>query len=177
MTCTHVQYAGRWVVLTTAGASLVMTCAQCHSRAMTERIDPEQAAEQDGDQLDAGETLDDSPAEDPLDESVSPPERDTRVHWGETPLEEQLGESLEDRLRQEVPDVWDAPTTGGCESDRAGRLEEASDGSWEQDRYARDAGVAGGAAGAEEAAVHTTSLEELQAVEEREAQGLEPEYD
>lgn len=177
MRCTHVQYAGRQPVLATGGGVLVIICAQCHSRAMTERIDPEQAAEQDGDQLSAGETLDDSPAQDPLDESWSPPERDTRSHWGETPLEEQLGESLDSRLRQEVPDVGDAPPTGGRESDRTGRLEETGEGSWEQDGYARDAGIAGGAAGAEEAAVHTTSLEELQAVEEREAQGLEPEYD
>lgn len=177
MTCTHSQYAGRSAVLATAGGALAILCAQCHSRQMTERIDPEQVAEQDGDQLSAGETLDDSAAQDPLDESYSPPERDTRSHWGETPLEEQLGESLDARLKQEVPDEWDVPVAGGRESDRTGRLEESSDGSWEQDNYARDAGVAGGAAGAEEAAMHTTSLEELRAVEEREAQGLEPTYD
>lgn len=143
---------------------------------MTERIDPEQAVEQDGDQLSAGETLDDSPAEDPLDESYSPPERDTRDHWGETALEESLGEPLDSRLAQEVPDVWDSPGAGR-ESDRAGRLEESGDGQWQQDNYARDAGIAGGAASAEEAAMHTTSLDDLRALEEREAQGLEREDD
>ncbi|PWD50443.1 hypothetical protein C8046_07075 [Serinibacter arcticus] len=143
---------------------------------MTERIDPEQAAEQDGDQLSAEETLDDAPVEDPLDESYSPPERDTRDHWGETALEELQGEPLDRRLAQEVPDVWDGPGDGR-ESDRAGRLEESSDGQWQQDNFARDAGVAGGAASAEEAAMHTMSLDELRAIEEREAQGLEPETD
>ncbi|GMA32266.1 DUF5709 domain-containing protein [Litorihabitans aurantiacus] len=143
---------------------------------MTEHLDPEQVAEPDGDQLSAGDTLDDAPVADPLDESYSPPDRDSRSHWGETALEEQTAQPLADRLAQEEPDLWDAPEAGR-ESDRAGRLEESGDAGRAQDAWARDAGVAGGAAGAEEAAVHTTSLEELQAVEDRESRGLEPEYD
>lgn len=139
----------------------------------TERIDPEQAAELDGDQLPASDTLDDAPVDDVLDEGYSPLERDTRSHWGETALEECLGESLDQRVAQEVPDDWDSPGRGR-ESDRAGRIEQTGDGQWQQDSFARDVGVAGGAASAEEAAMHTMTLEELQAIEEREALGLEP---
>lgn len=47
------------------------------------------------------------------------------------------------------------------------------DGAWGQDSFARDAGVAGGAASSEEAAMHTTSLEELERVEAREREGLD----
>ena len=140
---------------------------------MTAHIDPEQAAEVDGDQLSAGDTLDYNPVEEVHDEGYSPQSRDTRDHWGETALEEILGEPLDARLAQEVPDVWDVPGRGR-ESDRSGRLEDSADGPWQQDRFARDVGVAGGAASAEEAAMHTTTLEELREIEEREALGLEP---
>ncbi|HCX86111.1 MAG TPA: hypothetical protein DHV14_13450 [Micrococcales bacterium] len=143
---------------------------------MTERTDPEQAAELDGDQLDAADTLEQVAVEDVLDEGYSPQERDTRSHWGETPLEESLGEPLDSRLAQEVPDTWDhAPR--GRENDRAGRLEAVAEGTWGQDSYARDAGLAGGAASAEEAAVHTVSLDDLERIETAEADGEDPVYD
>lgn len=142
---------------------------------MTEKIDPEQGVEQDGDQLDAKDTLDSTAVEDQLDEGYSPPERDTRVHWGETPLEEALGEPLDSRLAQERPDDWSPDR--GREADRSGRIEQVADGTTGQDGFARDVGVAGGAASAEEAAMHTTTLEELQRVEQAEADGLEPEFD
>lgn len=143
---------------------------------MTERMDPEQFVEQDGDQLDAADTLEQVAVEDVLDEGYSPNERDNRSHWGETALEESLGEPLDARLAQEVPDTWDSAPRGR-ESDRAGRIEDVSEGTWAQDGYARDAGVAGGAASAEEAAMHTMTLEELQRVEAEEADGLDPNYE
>lgn len=143
---------------------------------MTERIDPEQSVEQDGDQLDAADTLDQVAVEDVLDEGYSPNERDTRDHWGETAEEARQREPLDGRLAQEQPDTWPA-TPRGREQDRAGRLEAVAEGTWEQDGYVRDAGIAGGAATAEEAAMHTLTLEELQRIEALEAEGLEPEYD
>lgn len=140
---------------------------------MSELVDPEaQREEEDGDQLTAEDTLEQIVVDDILDEGYSPDERDTRVHWGETALEELLGEPLDVRLAQELPDVWDqAPR--GRESDRAGRIESNPDGVIGQDWYARDVGVAGGAASAEEAAMHTITLDELQETEDREAEGLE----
>ncbi|WP_420114389.1 DUF5709 domain-containing protein, partial [Pseudactinotalea sp.] len=43
---------------------------------------------------------------------------------------------------------------GERQADRAGRLEDVEDGGRDTDRIARDAGISGGAASAEEAAVH-----------------------
>ena len=41
----------------------------------------------------------------PLDEGYSPPEKwSAGQGWGNTPLEEQLGETLDQRLEQEVPE-------------------------------------------------------------------------
>ncbi len=72
------------------------------------------------------------------------------------------GESLDQRLAQERPDV-DATSSSDAESDRAGRLEAADHAS---DTYsaasidAIDVGISGGAATAEEAAVHVLPAEE-----------------
>lgn len=127
---------------------------------MSENIDPELGSEVDDDQLGAADQLEDIVTEDILDEGYSPNDRDTRVHWGETALEESMGESLEMRLAQEVPDDWsDVPRYR--EDDRSGRIEVVAEGSWQQDAYARDAGVAGGAASAEEAAMHTIDFDDL----------------
>jgi len=115
--------------------------------------------EPDSDQLPLEDTLLDRGVDDALEEGYSPPERPRTNRWGETPLEESLGESHDRRLAQEEPEVWEkeyAPPRGS-EPDRAGRLEAADDGapgSGGQDVLASDVGVAGGGAGAEEAAVH-----------------------
>lgn len=130
---------------------------------MSENYDPELVAEGDGDQLDAADLLSDSPTEDLLDEGYSPPERDTRNHWGETEWEERVGESLDQRLAEEEPDVWEVPS--GREEDRSGRIEPVTEGVYAQDGYAFDAGIAGGAASAEEAALHTMDEDELTAFE------------
>lgn len=132
---------------------------------MSERIDPELGSEVDDDQLDASDTLEDIVTEDVLDEGYSPNERDTRVHWGETALEEAMGESLDLRLSQEEPDDWDR-VPRYREDDRSGRIEAVAEGTWQQDGYARDVGVSGGAASAEEAAMHTVDLDDLELEEE-----------
>lgn len=114
---------------------------------------------------------------DPFDEGASPPERPLAVeHEGTTAQEQNEGESLDDRLREEVPDpalgrnlggegdgIGDALDSDGEPLDdevgdgRAGRLVAPDEGAHEdaeKDLLASDVGIDGAAASAEEAAVH-----------------------
>ncbi|OIK29606.1 DUF5709 domain-containing protein [Streptomyces malaysiense] len=102
-----------------------------------------------------------------LDEGYSPPERPLGVtRYGTTAAEQRAGESLQQRLRQEVPDPDDGPAGDGigdlpggegepldpeAGDSRAGRLSARDPGAG---ILAEDVGIDGGAAGAEEAAVH-----------------------
>jgi hypothetical protein len=98
-------------------------------------------------QLDSGETLTEG---DPLDAGYSPPDRPYAAEGtGVTPAEQREGESLDERLRREEPET--ERIEDGVETDRTGRLVADSDG---EDGDARDVGADGGAASAEEAAVH-----------------------
>lgn len=127
------------------------------------------AAEPDGDQLPLEDTLEGRGVDDRLDEGYSPPDRPRTNRWGETPLEEVLGESLDRRLAQEEPEPWDPQhrAPAGSEEDRAGRLaideDEDSDptGVGSQRLMADDVGIAGGAASAEEAAMHLVPEDEI----------------
>ena len=110
--------------------------------------------------------------EDVLDEGYSPPERPLGLdEWGTTPREEHDGESLDHLLAREVPEREDPPGDGlGDTSDtdrellddevgdaRSGRLVASDDGDlsdFDEELFAEDAGIDGGAASAEEAAVH-----------------------
>jgi hypothetical protein len=131
-------------------------------------------------QLSAADTLVDRGLDDALDEGYSPPERPRGLDaFGTTAAEQQQGETLKQRLRQEEPDPTadpDAPLSRNdldddealSESDeffdddevgdqRAGRLRAPDEGIFEdneQDEIAEDTGIDGGAASAEEAAVH-----------------------
>jgi hypothetical protein len=114
----------------------------------------------------------DARGSDPLDEGWSPAERPWAVDdWGTTGDEEERGESLDGRLARELPEPRDADGDGlGDASDtdgelldeevgdaRAGRLAEDDDGTGadtEAELTAWDRGIDGGAASAEEAAVH-----------------------
>ena len=122
--------------------------------------DPEVVAEGDTDQLDTGDTLLDRGTDNILDEGIVTAEKPTS-HRLETELEQYEGESLDERLEQEEPEVWqtaDGPDAGAREADRAGRLAAAdaedSTGLPAADVFATDVGIDGGAASAEEAAVH-----------------------
>jgi len=120
-----------------------------------------------GDQLQPQDTLDDRGVDDVLDEGISPPEelRGSKAK-GVTPAEAVEGETIEDRIRQEEPEVWedaesesdaeilDGPVGGEVGEERAGRLM-ATDEDVEQDLVAEDEGIDGAGASAEEAAVHT----------------------
>ena len=118
-----------------------------------------------GDQLQPEDTLDDRGVDDILDEGISPPEHYRGVTAkGVTAREQREGETLEERMRQEEPEVWaeveqeadadilDGPVGGEVGQDRTGRLmAQAAD----DDRFAEDEGIDGAGASAEEAAVHT----------------------
>ena len=116
--------------------------------------------------------VDDRGLSEPLEEGYSPPEKWSAAQgYGNTPLEEQTGESLDQRLRQEEPepDPYDAAAqasedvSGEVGEDRAGRLVAEDEGTHEdieKDLVAEDVGIDGAAASAEEAAVHVIPEEE-----------------
>jgi hypothetical protein len=132
------------------------------------------------DQLQPEDTLDDRGVGDILDEGISPPEK---IRGSDaksvTPAGEMEGESIDDRLPQEEPDpqqdlVYGEPADAH-ESDeyqrdadqvgdeRSGRLVAPDEGlaeDAERAAVADDVGIDGGAAGAEEAAMHTVDDEE-----------------
>ncbi|MFD4528251.1 DUF5709 domain-containing protein [Streptomyces sp. NPDC058470] len=114
--------------------------------------------------LDPEDTLIDR-GSDPYEEGWSPPERPLGVeHQGTTPREQREGESLDERLTEELADpALEEPGGEGEPLDsevgagRAGRLVSPDEGAHEDTEsglLARDVGVDGGAASAEEAAVH-----------------------
>lgn len=125
--------------------------------------------------LEPEDSLDDRGVEDVLDEGYSPPERPLGLdEWGTTPREEHDGETLDHLLAREVPEREDPPWDGlGDTSDtdgellddevgdaRSGRLVASDDGGpsdFDEELFAEDAGIDGGAASAEEAAVHIVS--------------------
>jgi hypothetical protein len=117
--------------------------------------------------LDASDTLDGDPGDDPLDTGILPADRwSAGEGFGTTLAEERAGESLDQLLAEEDPDPdpyaeaaepEDDPLTGDDLEPRAGRLVAEDEGSHpdtEADLVARDVGIDGGAASAEEAAVH-----------------------
>ena len=112
---------------------------------------------QDYETQDPLDSLDGNPDDDPLDRGVAPPQRwSAGMRYGTTADEQQEGESLDQHLAEEVPDT-DADEAGEETDPRAGRLVAEDEGSHparESDLVARDAGVDGGAASAEEAGMH-----------------------
>jgi Family of unknown function (DUF5709) len=117
--------------------------------------------------LDPSDTLDGDPAGDALDAGYLPADRwSAGERFGTTLTEEREGESLDQLLAEEEPDVdpyaegdlpQDAPLAADYPEPRAGRLvaeDEGAHADTEADLVARDVGIDGGAAGAEEAAVH-----------------------
>ncbi|MFD6287802.1 DUF5709 domain-containing protein [Streptomyces sp. NPDC060205] len=122
--------------------------------------------------LDASDTLDYRAGTEALDEGYSPPERPWAVeHTGVTAAEAQRGETLDERLAEEVPDIGvpegddlgDSSDTDGELLDdevgdlRAGRLLAPDEGTHEvteSDLFASDRGLDGAGASAEEAAMH-----------------------
>ena len=125
-------------------------------------VDDEDQPQSTGDSLsDSGRVAE------PLDEGYSPPEKWSPAQgYGNTPLEEQEGETLDQRLAQEVPepDPYEAAAqegenvTGEVGGERTGRLVAEDEGvaeDTEKDLVADDVGIDGAGASAEEAAIHT----------------------
>jgi hypothetical protein len=130
--------------------------------------------------LDATDTLAGAPGDDPLDRGVVVPERwSAAMRFGATAAEQEAGQSLDQLLASEEPDIgletrqdwpggdgWDENATEeevgrlGQErgqDPRAGRLMAEDEVAYpiaNADYVARDAGPDGGAATAEEAALH-----------------------
>ncbi|MFF9035991.1 DUF5709 domain-containing protein [Streptomyces sp. NPDC014892] len=139
--------------------------------------------QEDASPLDLQDAIDERTYDDMLDEGYSPPERPLGVtKSGTTAAEQHEGESLDDRLRQEEPDVevplgdgiGDLPGGEGepvdpeAGSDRAGRLVAPDEGvrtDTTKELVAEDEGIDGGAAGAEEAAMHVVPDDRLPPVE------------
>lgn len=120
---------------------------------------------------------DDSDVVDEMDRGWNPPEKwSAGQGYGNTPYEEAVGETLEQRVAQEEPDPAAKPIDELVEEaeaeaeegdedltdhevgvERAGRLVEPDEGAHtddEKDLLATDVGIDGAAASAEEAAVH-----------------------
>ncbi|MDX2598164.1 MULTISPECIES: DUF5709 domain-containing protein [Streptomyces] len=128
--------------------------------------------QEDAGPLDLQDAVDERGYDDILDEGYSPPERPLGVtKHGTTAAEQREGETLDERLGQEVPDVAAPPGDGVGDlpggagepvdpqagADRAGRLVAPDEGAHTdltKEEVATDVGIDGGAAGAEEAAVH-----------------------
>lgn len=140
---------------------------------------PDSEVTDDSALMDPQDTLDDRGVDSVLDEGYSPPERPLEVdRTGTTASEQRRGETLDQRLAEELPDspgpdegaadgIGDAPGAEGEPVDpqagraRSGRLIGSDEGVPRapgelDDLTATEAGIAGGAASAEEAAMHTT---------------------
>ena len=132
----------------------------------TYSVDDEDQPQSTGDSL-----VDDRGLPEPLDEGYSPPEKWSPAEgYGNTPLEEELGETLDQRIAQEEPepDPYELAATetedvsGEVGTERAGRLVEPDEGvhaDVEGDLLAQDVGIDGAGASAEEAAVHVIDEE------------------
>ncbi|WP_086725939.1 DUF5709 domain-containing protein [Streptomyces carpinensis] len=129
--------------------------------------------------LDSEDTLEYDGVDDPLDRGWSPPERPWAVeHTGVTAAERHQGETLDQRLAEEQPDLAapDGDDIGDCDGTdgelldnevgaaRSGRLVAPDEGAHEDEEaalVAMDVGIDGAAASAEEAAMHVVDEDTL----------------
>lgn len=136
--------------------------------------------QEDAAALDLQNTVGERSYDDILDEGYSPPERPLGVNrTGTTAAEQHDGETLDQRLAQESPDVGadesdgigDLPGGEGepidpeAGAERAGRLVAPDEGAHpdtDEQLFASDVGIDAGAAGAEEAAVHVLRESDLE---------------
>jgi hypothetical protein len=123
------------------------------------------------DQLQPEDSLDDRGVENVLDEGYSPPERET-----DHLKHPQGGESLDERLAAEEPEVWaevqaeseadilDGDVGGEVGGERTGRLmapDQGAGADTDSALTAVDEGIDGAGASAEEAAMHTIADDEV----------------
>ena len=139
----------------------------------------------DEDQLQSGDTLDDTDLDDVLDRGYSPPDRPPKGYEDyPTEAERLRGESLDEKLAEEEPDI--DPYAEDDDSDhedenaldeqlgldeadeRSGRLVQPDEGLGEdvdKQEVAFDVGIDGAGASAEEAAMHLTREPEPESYE------------
>ncbi|MBS2961428.1 hypothetical protein KGA66_00120 [Actinocrinis puniceicyclus] len=154
-------------------------------------IEPQDVPEDDG-VLQPGDSLEtDDLASDPLDTGISPPERrPASERYGVTFNEARTGAPLDQRLAEEEPDFGEPasldnrpepesdapPDPDQLEPDRrAGRLVAEDEGAHtvsSPNYLARDMGIDGGAASAEEAAMHIADAD-VRDTRERDAEAAE----
>jgi hypothetical protein len=112
----------------------------------------------DTEELDPVEDLTGDDPDENMQTGYSPPDREPHnLRDAPTPFEELEGESLDERLAEEEPDVGEDDIFAADAEPRAGRLVAPDEGAHEdteKDEVASDVGPAGYASSAEEAAVH-----------------------
>jgi hypothetical protein len=127
----------------------------------------------DDEAVDLDQVLGDDEVDAELDSSWSPPERPRELDaYGTTVAEQRAGETLDQRLAQEEPDPALAADLGADDGEvlddgqvgsaRSGRLLASDQGAGADDEermIATDVGIDGGAATAEEAAMHVVPEE------------------
>lgn len=129
--------------------------------------------------VDLDNAIDEPQLDETLDQGYSPPEKPLgATHHGITAAEQRARETLDERLREETADVrppegdgigdqpgmWGEPMDDEVGDARAGRLLRADELAPRRNgngSSARDVGIDGGAATAEEAAVHVIPDEQL----------------
>jgi hypothetical protein len=126
-------------------------------------VDDEDQPQGDGDSL-----VSDRGLAEPLDEGYSPPEKwSVAEGYGNTPYEEEVGETLDQRIAQEEPEPdpyaeaeaadENEDVGGEVGTERAGRLVDEDEGlgpDVDSEMVGEDVGSDGAGASAEEAAVH-----------------------
>ena len=112
----------------------------------------------DLEEMDPTENLTGDDPDEDMQTGYSPPDREPfTLKHAHTPREDLEGESLDERLLEEEPDITDDDDFDGEPERPAGRLVAPDEGAHpdeEKDEIARDVGPAGYARSAEEAAVH-----------------------
>jgi hypothetical protein len=119
----------------------------------------------DAENLDPAEDLTGDDSDEIMQTGYSPPEREPHnLRDAPTPFEELEGESLDQRLAEEEPDISPDDPDHADAQPRAGRLVAPDEGAHEDDEadeIAFDVGPAGYASSAEEAAVHIVDEHEI----------------
>jgi Family of unknown function (DUF5709) len=115
-------------------------------------------AVEDAENLDPIDNLTGDDPDENMQTGYSPPDREPyNLRHVPTAWEEQQGESLDQKLSEEEPEVSAGDVDAGEADPRAGRLVAPDAGAgvdYEKDEIAEDVGPAGYASSAEEAAVH-----------------------
>lgn len=128
--------------------------------------DPDEGGPNEGAEfLDPVETLTGDDPDETMQTGYSPPDREPHnLRDAPTPFEEREGESLDDKLAEEEPDLSADDVAFDDAQPRAGRLLAPDEGQGpdeEKDEIAEDVGPAGYGASAEEAAVHVIDEDEV----------------